>query len=57
MTARNYEIARYIRIAKNPDDMTRPELIEALEDLAEYASHRVTECHTLRNIIKNSINK
>ena len=55
MTARNYEIARFIRVAKNPDDMTRPELIEALEDLAEYASHRVTECHTLRNIIKTSI--
>lgn len=53
MNSRSYEMARFIRVDKNPDTMTAAELLDALEDLAEYASHRVTECHTLRNIIRN----
>lgn len=54
---RRYELARYIRIPKPPEDMTVPELIETLEDVAEYASRRVSECHTLRNVLNNALKK
>ena len=54
---RRYELARYIRIPKPPEDMTIPELIDTLEDVAEYASRRVSECHTLRNVLNNAIKK
>lgn len=54
---RRYELARYIRIPKPPEDMTVPELIDTLEDVAEYASRRVSECHTLRNVLNNAIKK
>lgn len=54
---RRYELARYIRIPKPPEDMTVQELIEALEDVAEYASRRVSECHTLRNVLNNALKK
>lgn len=54
---RNYTIARFIRIAKAPEDMSTGELITTIEELAEYASHRVTECHSLRNILNNAITK
>lgn len=54
---RNYTIARFIRISKAPEDMTTNELITTIEELAEYASHRVTECHSLRNLISARLDK
>lgn len=54
---RRYELARFIRISKAPEQMTVPELIETLEDVAEYASRRVSECHTLRNVLNNALKK
>lgn len=54
---RNHELARFIRVKKNPYDMTRDELIDELHVLAEYASHRITEVHSLRNIINNAMKK
>lgn len=54
---RRYELARYIRISKPPEDMTVQELIETLEDVAEYASRRVSECHALRNVLQTAITK
>lgn len=54
---RKYEIARFIRISDDPEKLTKEQLIEEIFTLGEYASHRVTECHTLRNIIKSSLNK
>lgn len=54
---RRYELARYIRVSKPPEDMTTQELIETLEDVAEYASRRVSECHTLRNVLNTALKK
>ena len=57
MSDRNFEVARFIRIKADPEQLSRDELIDEVYDLANYASLRVGECITLRNIIKNSINK
>ena len=57
MKQRNFELARFIRIKADPEQLSRDELIDEVYDLANYASLRVGECITLRNIIKNSINK
>lgn len=54
---RNFEAARFIRIKADPETLTRDELIDEVFELANYASLRVGECITLRNISKNSINK
>lgn len=55
MTERNHEIARYIRISDEPEELSREQLIAELERLAEYASKRVSECHALRNVIANAM--
>ena len=57
MTERNHEIARGIRVHKQPDRMTRIEAIMALEDVADYASRLLMEKRTLERVIKNSMNR
>ena len=57
MKDRNFEAARFIKIKADPETLSKDELIDEVYELANYASLRVGECITLRNIIKNSINK
>ena len=53
MSERNYEIARFIRVARDPEDMSEAEKVDCIYELAEYASRRLSECITFRNIIKD----
>lgn len=52
---RQFELAWGIRVAKDPHDMTRPELEDALYSVADYASRRLAEAGTLKNILRNAI--
>jgi hypothetical protein len=56
MKQRNFELARFIRIKADPEQLSRDELIDELYDLANYASLKIGECITLRGIIDRSIN-
>jgi hypothetical protein len=56
-TERSYELAFGIRTHKNPTDMTRHELEDALFDIADFASRKLSEVITLRRIIENNITK
>ena len=56
-TERDYELAFGIRTHKNPTDMTRDELEDALFDIADFASRKLSEAITLRRIFENNITK
>ena len=56
-TERSYELAFGIRTHKNPTDMTHDELEDALFDIADFASRKLSESITLRRMIENHINK
>lgn len=55
MSDRIFEVAKYIRVPRDPEDMTETEKVDCIYELAEYASRRLSECITMRNIIKNNI--
>ena len=54
---RNYELAWGIHVAKPPRDMTREELEDAIFDVADYASRRLSESMALKDIISKSMKK
>lgn len=56
-TERSYELAFGIKTHKNPTDMTHDELEDALFDIADFASRKLSEVITLRRIIENNITK
>lgn len=56
MKDRNFEAARFIKIKADPETLSKDELIDEVYELANYASLRVGECITLRNVIDRSIN-
>ena len=49
--ARNFELAYGVRVSKDPLDMTNTQLIDALYDVASFASSKLTEARTLQNIV------
>lgn len=55
MTERNFQLAKYIKVARDPEDMTETEKVDCIYQLADYASSRLSECITMRNIIQKSI--
>ena len=57
MNDRQHEISWGIRVARDPADMTRAELEDALYSVADYASRRLSESMALKDIISKSITK
>ena len=53
MSERNYEIARGVRIHDNPEKLSRDEAIDALYEVAQFASQKLYESITLRRMIEN----
>lgn len=49
--ARNFELAHGVRVSRDPLDMTNTQLIDALYDVAGFASAKLTEARTLRDIV------
>lgn len=48
---RNFTLAWGIRVEKDPDTMTREEAVNALYDVAEFASRAIVEARMLKNIV------
>lgn len=57
MNSRSYEISRGVRVDKNPDDMSRDELINALDDLGDYTSSLQVQMRALRSVLQHAIKK
>lgn len=52
---RNYELARGVKIHKNPDKMTPTELLDALDNVAEFASRLLSEKLALERVMKSAL--
>lgn len=57
MNDRQHEISWGVRVGKPPSDMTRDELEDALYSVADYASRRLSEVVSLKDIISQSMKK
>lgn len=57
MNSRSYEISRGVRVDKNPDDMSRDELINAIDDLGEYASSVLIQMRALRSVLQAALRR
>lgn len=55
-TERVFELAWGIRVARDPADMTRAEIEDALYSVADYASRRLAEAGTLKRVLQAAIN-
>lgn len=53
---RQHEIAWGIRVAKDPTDMTRDDIEDALYSVAEYASRVLLENRALMKIVRDVVN-
>ena len=54
---RQFELAWGVHVAKDPQRMTREEIEDSLYSVAEFASRRLSEARTLRNILNDAIGK
>lgn len=54
---RQFELAWGIRVARDPADMTRAEIEDALYSVADYASRRLAEAGTLKRVLQAAITK
>lgn len=54
---RAFELAKGIRVSKNPDLMDRDELVDALDNLAEFASRILIEKVLLSKTITDAMTK
>ena len=50
---RKFEIARGVRIQDNPEKFSRDEAIDALYEVAQFASQKLYDNITLQRIIQN----
>lgn len=57
MNSRSYEISRGIRVDKNPDEMSREALIEALEDLGDHASSLQIQLRAIRSVLQAALRR
>lgn len=58
MTAeRTHTLAWGVRTSKEPRDMTRNELEDALYDVAEFASRALQEARTLRRLVTDQLER
>lgn len=55
--ARSFELAYGVRVSKDPLDMSNAQLIDALYDVAGFASARLTEARTLNRIISDRLER
>ncbi|MFT9771817.1 hypothetical protein ACMZ29_04130 [Brevibacterium casei] len=52
---RTFQIAYGIKVLKDPEEMTRSQLIEALYSVAEYGSAKLIESRSLHNVIVEAL--
>lgn len=48
---RAFELAHGVRISRDPETLSREELIDTLYQIAEYGSQQLISARTLRNLI------
>lgn len=54
---RTYTLAYGVKLPRDPDKLTREELLDELYNVAEFASAKLTEARTVQNILQRRLDK